>query len=168
MRKVNKKAQMFKAFWYYMIRVPIIILLFGLFMYFSGGLQNQALASPNVREKIIVNRLFFSANSISYVDETIGKVYPGIIDIEKFENNVLDASFFTRENKAAAAKLDLINLDTNETKEAYINKDLYDRWKNYVKFEQYSSVKDQFYVLIKDGDNQYSGLLKVNVLMHNG
>ena len=165
---MNKKGQMFKAFWYYLIRVPIIILLFGLFMYISGGLQDQALSSPQIREKIIINRLFFSPNSISYVDDTLGRVYPGIIDMSKFDNVTLDRSFFTKENKASAAKLELINLDLEESKITYINEELYSRWKNYVKFEQYSSYKDQFYVIIRDGNKDYKGLLKVNVLMHNG
>jgi hypothetical protein len=165
---MNRKGQMYKVFWYYLIRVPIIIFLFGLFVYISGGIQGQALTSPEVREKIIINRLFFSPNSISYVDLTIGKVYPGVIDMSKFDNDTLDSSFSTKENAAAAAKLDLVNLDTDTTVSAYINKELYSRWKSYVKFEQYSSYKDQFYVTIKDNGKEYPGLLKVNVLMHNG
>jgi hypothetical protein len=164
----NKKGQTYEVLEYYVIRIPFVILLIVLFLYISGSLEGRALSSHNTREQIILNRIFYSPNSISYYNATTDRVYPGIIDLSKFQKEaVLDKAFYTGDNRVISGKLELIDLETNETYETYINKDDYNKWKNYIKFDQYENFIDKRYVLIKDGDMLKRGIIKINFVIPN-
>jgi len=43
---------------------------------------------------VFTQRIVYSPNGLSYHDPLSNKVYPGIIDLEKFNNPILDKSIF--------------------------------------------------------------------------
>ncbi|MCM2325238.1 MAG: hypothetical protein NDI94_02155 [Candidatus Woesearchaeota archaeon] len=162
--RMKKRGIVYQPAWF-IVRLLILFGLFGIFYYVSHTLMFRSLSSQEVSEKIVLNRIFYSPHSITYVDEN-GRVYPTIIDITKFDSLVLDEAIFTRDNNAATWKLELDFKDSK--KESYINKELYERWKNYVKFEQYSNINVKKYVLVKEGHEMHPGVIKISLVMHDG
>ena len=65
---------------------------------------------------ILINRILFSPNGISYFDEEISRTYPGIIDLEKFDDSILEQSINLPENRIVAARLILLDLNKEEIK----------------------------------------------------
>lgn len=167
MRNLKKKGQAFTMLQYYAIRIPVILILVVIFVYVASTMESRALSSHDTRKEIILNRIFYSPNSISYYDESINRVYPNIIDIRKFDDVTLDAAFSTRVTKVLTGRLELINLENDEMHEAYINKEQYDRWKHYTKFDQFENFIDRKYVLLKDEDGLHKAIIKINFVIPN-
>ncbi|NTV24279.1 MAG: hypothetical protein HGA85_07990 [Nanoarchaeota archaeon] len=165
---MKKKAIGYNIVEYYIIRIPYLILLIGIFLYVTGSLERQGLSSHNTRQQIIINRIFYSPNSITYTDSATGRSYPNVVDLSRFKDEaVLDKAFFTMQSRVLAASLQLTNLDTAEVYQAYINQDAYDRWKSYTKFEQYENFIDKRYVLIRNGDTLQKGVIKISLVIPN-
>lgn len=165
---MNKKAQSFYTIMQYIfVRISFILVLVAVFVYVSGSLDTNALTSNDVRKQVIQNRLFYSQNSITYVDPDTGRVYPHIVDLGKFETVQLDKAFYTKENNILAGRIDLTDTQTNTTHTAYINEDKYESWKHYTKFDQYDNFIEKKAVLIKDQGNLYQGAIKLNFVIPN-
>ena len=49
----------------------------------------------------------------------------------------------------------------------YINKDQYERWKHYTKFDQYDNFIEKKFVLIRDEGKLYPGVIKLNFVIPN-
>jgi len=77
---------------------------------------------------VFINRVTFSPHGISFYDEDIGKSYPGIIDFDKFNGEVLKKSIDLPTNRIIAARLSLNELDGKNLKDAYFNKEWYYNW----------------------------------------
>lgn len=164
---MNKKSQAYQILEYYLVRIPFILILVGLFVYMASSLESNALQSHDVRKQIIQNRIFYSPNSITYFDLESGRIYPHIIDMERFNNLQLDQAFWTKENKLLTGKIDLTNVDLNKTETAYINEDQYERWKHYTKFDQYDNFIEKKLVLIREDGKLYQGVIKLNFVIPN-
>lgn len=167
MSRLTKKAQTFTILQYYAIRIPIILILVVIFIYVSSTLESRALSGHDIRTQVILNRIFYSPNSITVYDEISGRVNPSIVDLNKFRDVTLDSAFSTRLTNAITGKLDLKDLENDETFEAYINKEQYDRWKHYTKFEQYDNFIDRRYVLILTDEGLHKGVMKINFVLSN-
>ena len=83
--KKNKKAQISQMVMYYIPRIFFtIIALFVVLALIRGFIVtkvNTEQAETNVYDFV----LMYSKNGISYYDEEIGRVYPGVIDINDLE-----------------------------------------------------------------------------------
>jgi hypothetical protein len=167
--KLNKsrKGQAFNVVHYYAVRIPIILILMVIFIYVSSTMESRALSSHDTRKEIVLNRIFYSPHSISYFDTDSQRVYPNIIDLQKFRDFTLDKAFDTRESRVITGKLELLEIGSDELYEAYINKENFDRWTHYTKFDQYENFIDKKYVLIKDDDELKKGVIKINFVIPN-
>lgn len=143
----------------------IIIIMFVLYL-FSTSLIKTNIDVSNIRNLVFFNRVLYSPSSISYTDDYISRIYPGTIDINRFNDDILTKALNYTENKIAM-RLELTNLENNEIKEAYLNKEWYDRWEPLTKFEQYEKKIKLRYVLIKDKDRLYKGLLRIDMVIVN-
>ncbi len=117
----------------------------------------------HIESSILVNRLLFSKNGISYYDESIERLYPGVIDFNRFEEisknnpNILDNEIITYgvDNPMIAAKITLKQEDKKDVI-AYYNKDKFDRWEPRVLpgieggAGSVRAFKQQKYVLVKN------------------
>ena len=164
---MNNKAQAYEILEYYLIRIPFILILVGIFIYMASSLESNALQSHDTRKQIIQNRIFYSKDSITYYDPNSERVYPHIVDMERFNDVQLDQAFWTKENRQLSGKLDLTNTELNKTETAYINKDQYERWKHYTKFDQYDNFIEKKFVLIRDEGKLYPGVIKLNFVIPN-
>lgn len=130
------------------------------------------ITNVDIREaeaNILINRLLYSKNGLSHYDESIKRVYPGVIDLDKFKQlsmnnpNALDSVVinYGSDNPIIAAKITLRGIDTYKGDPeiiVYYNKDRFDKWEP----RTLSSIrggagtvkafKEQNYVLAKEGD----------------
>lgn len=90
----------------------------------------------DAESRIIANRIVFSPNAISYYDEKLERLYPGIIDAEKLKDNVLDSAL-TVEKGRISAKVTLYNDKGNKIKEAFAKKDQYETWYPLAQYAKY-------------------------------
>ncbi len=160
----SKKAAAFKMLNYAFFRMVFItILLFTLYLFASSQIKTNVNVN-GIKAVIFANRLLYSPNSISYRDPITDRVYPGVIDPANFNENTLNKAFNYDKN-LIAAKLELKNFETNETIEAYLNKEWYGRWEPLAKFEQYEKTIKWRYVLIKDNEKLAQGLLRIDTVV---
>jgi len=87
-----------------------------------------------LESEIFANRLPCSPNSISFVDEISGRVYPGIIDLNKFktneiEDNLLKSIYYGNSNRNVGAKITLKNPGKGEENQIFYNKVFYEEKK---------------------------------------
>ncbi|MBW2977601.1 hypothetical protein KY331_02030 [Candidatus Woesearchaeota archaeon] len=161
--KMNKKAVTFSTMNLLFWRFLFIGVSFAIIVYLAFSSIQENVDVQQTKNFILVNRMLYSPNSITYVDPNTGRVYPDIIDLTKFNEKVLNKSINTDKNQIAV-KLELKNLDANEVIDAYLNQKWYDRWSPLVKFEQYSKTIKWRSVLIKKGDQINKGRLRIDVV----
>jgi len=151
---------------YAFLRMIFIAILFYTVYLFAYSQIKINIDIDDTRNLIFVKRLLYSPNSFSYTDNITGRTYPGIIDINRFDSDILAKAFnFSKNN--IAAKIELTNLENNEKKEIYLNQKWYERWHPLTKFEQYEKKIKQRYVLINDNGKLKEGLLRIDVVISN-
>ena len=76
-----------------------------------------------IKANLFSNRIIYSANGISYYDESINRVYPGIIDSKKFSSaDFLDkAVYYGEKNREIGAKIVLKDLDEGKESVLFYN-----------------------------------------------
>lgn len=135
----------------------------------------------NVESNIFINRLLYSKNGLSYYEESLKRMYPGVIDLNKFRElannnpNSLDniAINYGSNNPMIAARITLTSpLNQNQNSlTVFYNKERFDRWEprtlSTVKGGAGSvrSFKEQRYVIVKDGEESTSGILEFYVII---
>jgi len=137
--------------------------------------------SAEAEARILINRLIYSPNDISYLDADTNRNYPGIIDYKKFislENfpNELDTKTISygQYTNLIAAKLILKNSESNKEDVAFYNKENYEFWEPRILSTvkggtgSVKSFAEQKYVLIKEQNKLSSGLLKIQVIVRTG
>lgn len=131
----------------------------------------------DVEHNVLESRLLYSRNGLSYFDSEISRLYPGIIDVEKFQSlslknpNALDemSMSYGAENPIIAAKISLVTSEKESI--AYYNKDKYDKWEPRSLSGviggsgSYKSYAVKKYVLAKDGERIMPALLELKVIV---
>ncbi len=128
----------------------------------------------DIREKetyVIVDRLLYSEQGITYVDPDTGRVYPGIIDSKKFNEYTLEHIFTNPNNIHFAMELTLSTYDLDRTI-------IYNR-RNYVIWEDVQETgaegiggarlfEHRRPVIVFEDDKLVKAILKIAILMPNG
>ena len=131
----------------------------------------------NVESNILTTRLIYSKDGLSHYDDEIDRVYPGIIDLKKFNElsssnpNAFDSSLinYGADNPIISAKITL-KQEGKDDIEVYYNKDRYDKWKPRVLASvrggagSVKAFNEQKYVLVKDGNRITPAILEFNVI----
>ncbi|MBN2421881.1 hypothetical protein JXB41_01525 [Candidatus Woesearchaeota archaeon] len=161
-----KKAQAFNIMHWSFTRIPFIIGLIIIFYLFFSSQYNFALETHKVGDYIFEKRFLYSPNALAYQDPETKRVYPGIIDMTKFDEDNINKSFVF-EKSYIAAKFELTDLETGHVKEIYVNEKWYNRWSSYTSFEQYDQYILKRFVLIKTKDGFTKGFLKMDLVVNN-
>lgn len=133
-----------------------------------------------LQANVFTNRLLYSPNGISYLDQEINRIMPGIIDIEKFKQekdakeNFLEKNiFYGNNNREIAAKLKLDNLNEKQEYILFYNEKF---------FEEQSIIADSGFtegpggarkytkiydVVIYDQIDHSQGVLRIEVVIPN-
>ena len=158
---MNKRAVSFKIMNMAFFRILFITIAFFVVWMFTVSQIQEKIEIGDIKDTIIINRALYSPTSFSYVDANTGRVYPGIIDINNFNNLQLNNSFDYSGNNIAV-KFEIKY--SNKTKTAYINQKWYERWAPLTKFKQYSQTTNFRYVLVKEKDKMEKAVLRIDVV----
>jgi|SRR3989338_2154785 len=130
-----------------------------------------------VESDILISRLLYSPNGLSYFDNELKRVYPAVIDLNKFKQlsagspNQLDngAAAYGSDNPIIAAKITLKQEGSKDI-DVFYNKDRFDKWEPRTLSSveggagSVQSFKEQRYVLAKEGDKLSPAILDFNVI----
>jgi len=134
-----------------------------------------------VESSILVNRLLFSKDVFSYYDKNVERLYPGIIDLEEFQEislnnpNKLDTDTLAYgpdnppNNPIIAAKI-ILEQEGKDDIIAYYNKERFDRWEPRILpgikggAGSFKLFREKKYVLVKEGEILSPGVLDFFVI----
>lgn len=119
---------------------------------------------------VLMNRIMYSP-CITYYDSGIGRGFPGIIDLGKFNSNTLDNCIsYGDDNDYASANITLIDLDGRNLGTRYYNKFGYEVWKPRADMVGPGGAKSYFdtrYVLVDTGGDRVAAVLFMEVIIPN-
>jgi hypothetical protein len=180
----DRKAELaFKQVMFMFVRVFILIILFLSIVYVT---KKYIIVTDDIEDTeadILLRSLMTNKNSVIYYDEGIGRVYPYIIDAEKFTGDAdteLENVFnFGKGQRVMAARLTLF--DSNGDKylyknmalePVYINKQYFSTWLAMARtrfpgpggvFEKTKS----YYVNVMDSGELKPGIIEISVVLPN-
>jgi len=155
--------------------IPQIIFLIAVLFAFVVLIKVFIITQIDVRQvdaNIFINRVLLSKGAISHYDGRIGRIYPGVVSLERFQEissanpNALDGEIISygTDNPILAAKMTLRREGYADII-AYYNKEKFDRWEPKVLSGveggpgSVKAFERQMYVLVKDGDTLSRGML---------
>ncbi|MBU0536130.1 MAG: hypothetical protein KKE20_04140 [Nanoarchaeota archaeon] len=134
--------------------IPITAMIFAVFV--TGFQIKSNTYMADVEDTIIQTRFFNNPDCFAYQDPDTGRVYPGIIDIRKFNQAIMDSCYSVPKNYLSGYfRLELKDIDRNQE---YTPVESANFGENYIR---QGSEKEPFLVLIKDGDTLQSGIIYV-------
>ncbi|MBN2368474.1 hypothetical protein JXC34_05640 [Candidatus Woesearchaeota archaeon] len=163
-RRLGKKGDAYEILWHIVVRLPYIAILFIIFMYINVNMTSTAMDSQRVNSNIISSRIIISPGALAYQDPDTGRVYPGIIDKEKFTQETIDAAFKVIDNTRIAARIELESISGEDLGSIYINENWYDRWTPYTAFERFDRDVFRKIVQIKTEKDIIPGVIKIHVV----
>lgn len=171
MTTLNKKAQLTFNIGYWIPRILFLVVAFLAVFFLVRKFQLDLVDVSDLEADLMKYRLIYSRNSISYTDEITGRVYPGIITLDDFEQARIDRSMsFGNYSRMMAMKLELLSLDGSPIKTTFYQKDWYLRTKPLVGLKGPGGAKEHIYffpVLIKDGEEKENAVLKISIVTPN-
>ncbi len=149
---------------YFIITLICLTISFILFSYaISREVSSTTVIPDNLEMTILTNRFLNSPDCLAYQDKETGRAYPGIIDLEKFNDEALEKCYSTEDSTLKAFKLSLespnLNIPPEENSDNKANKYfiLTPNWaaRRYTQTSQY--------VIIYHKENFYRGRLLIAV-----
>lgn len=154
--------------------IPRMIFIIGAVLATVMLIKHFLLVNIDVAEaegQILINRFIYSPDCVSFRDKDLGSTHAGIIDLERFNSEVLDECiFYGDENNYASAKLTLYLLDTGEDITAYYNQKGYEIWVPLLDMEGSGgskSFQDFKYVFVRTNDELRRAILGIEVVTPN-
>jgi hypothetical protein len=161
---MNKKGIMDTILNWVFYRLPILIIIivfFGLALIYH---YNTGLNSHSIEYLVMANRIIYSPNLLAYRDPDTNRVYPGTIDLKKFDTAKLEGNL-KNASERLAINLELSYLDKDNVTKAYINEKKAKIWDDYVAIGGYDLSVQKRYVKIKDNTGFHPGTLKIKVII---
>ena len=134
--------------------------------------------SFDAESTLLVERILYSPGLIMYVDHTIDRPYPAIIELEKFtsadiEQRLMDAMNYGDKNQHIAAEIKLKDLKDGRSYTTYYNKFGYENWDVLTRLRianigagSARAMESSAYVLIHHSDDTFSrGNVQIRVVM---
>ena len=156
----------------------MFIITVAVFVFFIVHVEKNIDTFP-IESEILIDRMLYSNNGLWLYDQDIGRLYPGILELETFKNkpkiesSLNKTMYYGKENKRAAAELVLEDKDKNKFGPIYYNEQKYKEWVEWYKagvIEGAGGRKGktkEISVMIKDKDGSVPGTLSITVLIPN-
>ncbi len=138
---------------------------------FTTGFVKKEFDIRDAEARIFANRLLYSPNGISYIEEDLGRSYPWTVDLAKIDSSFLDSAFKLDDNQVLAAKITVTSTAGNVMKEAVYNEVWYYRWLPLMGKRgtgASSVITEKRYVLVYEGGEfKGQGILEMQILIPN-
>jgi len=158
-RMLDKKAMAEAALW--IIRILILVAIVAAVHFVQIMALNNALQSYDTEFYILNTKILYSPTGLAYQSLVSGRAYPGIIELEEFNEANLNSSM----TRNIPTKLRLMNLDKSLIKELYYDKEGYNLLEPLAFSKQYDTINKTYYVLINDKGENKQGLLNVEMVV---
>lgn len=132
---MKKKALHTMEIIFWIPRIIFLIIVMFALMFLLRHFIFTTVDISEVRATTFIHRSLYSPNGLSYLDEATGRIYTGIIDLEKFKDSTTleNSIFYGEKNTEVAAKFELVDEETNKLHILYYNQDKYEDWKKFHK-----------------------------------
>lgn len=171
--RINKKAQISHTvlksiLWFFFLIVVLLSIVF-----LVRGYITVVIDTKDIEADLFYSEVLFTREGISYYDTIIDRVYSGIIDINKFNNEVFSRSIsYGSENYFISANFSLIDQDGIEIGSFVYNEEWYKKWKPLTK--RYlpgpgsaTKIQKRSYVLVKQGTDIVPATLYAEIIYSN-
>ena len=153
-----------------LMRVVLTIAVLLIIILFINLYSNINMDTAEAEAETFIYRTLYSADGISYTDGVSGRVYPGIIDLSKFENNsipLLEKSIDYGADEHVGAKFIVKDFAGKPLASAVYNPKTHRRIaEKGIAGPGGVDVKEkQVYALIKDKDSIIKGRLEISVVV---
>ncbi|MBW2992410.1 hypothetical protein KY345_04300 [Candidatus Woesearchaeota archaeon] len=157
---MNKKAQAQALLW--IIRIIILVAVVGVLHYLMVLAMNNSLKTADTEIYIAHNRIMYSLTGLAYTSLATGRTYPGIIDIELFDQGRLNK---TNLRKIPVRVLLSTIKDNTINREIYYDKERFEQLKPLVFSKKYDLINKTQYVLIRDQEQLKPGKLIMEMVV---
>ncbi|MDP7180363.1 MAG: hypothetical protein QF824_03775 [Candidatus Woesearchaeota archaeon] len=156
----NKKARVTVYTWMWVITILFILIPFYVGIRFIvGAALESSLSTGDLESHILFNRVFYSKNSVFYTNELTKRHYTNIVDIDKFNEQVLKDLF--NETKLQISFKLTLEPESQPPTEIFYNQKLYESIEPRLINKNYDSITQSILVTIKDEDTYTKGKLIV-------
>jgi len=176
---MKKKAQFTELVISYIPKIFLLSLVFVAIVVFVNRYTMDKLDVQKIEASLLIDRMVYSRNCFSYIDEKDGtnRPYPGIIDLDKFTSANLDSCIFygvdsegKSRNIYTAASVILKDSEGNVLKTIYHNEAWYKNWQPIVDKRGpggTKSYRETNYILYYKEGKLERGKLEFDVIIPN-
>jgi hypothetical protein len=168
---MNKRGLIFEDMLVWLLRIIFLTVVVFCVVFLIRMLIVENVQVSEIEMDYFAKRVYLSKQGFAFYDDKIDRVYPGIIDYQKFaygQERLENAMYYGEKNQYIAAKVYLKN---NKTEFIY-NERRYSRWKplsnlNLIGIGGARSRTFEFPVIVKDNDNTFNDVLVIDVATPN-
>ncbi len=154
---MNKKGKTFsltKEWVFWILQAIVVFVILGFIFVIIQIPSNLEFKIDGLKHSLLRQHLIYDVNCLAYQDE---RVYPGIIDINKFRKENLEKCFQTESNGV------MISLNYNGMKDIKLNEKL-NKFEFCFNKDNFYCTNRTFYVLVYDKNKFENGLLNIAIL----
>jgi hypothetical protein len=127
-----KKSQVMDNVIGYLFKVVLIVVIFSVIVFLVRQGIKFDIDIFEIESVILASKLLYGANLLSYTD-SYGKVYSGVIDMDKFSNislieNVLNQGIYYTNRDHIMAKIEIVDIDGHIFGPVYLQRDSFNVW----------------------------------------
>jgi hypothetical protein len=138
---------------FYIVMITVIVMIVLAFVFLLGSYTNKLTAVPDkLKAELVASRFINIPECFAYQDPITKRVYSGIIDLEKFNENQMNNCYLTEKEQGHQQlnfKLQLQNKNS-----------VFVKTNNYFKIDHFTLSKK---VVVKEGDNFFTDTLLIFV-----
>lgn len=140
----------------YIWKLFFTVIVFTILLIFINGAVKYDIDTFPTEANILSFRLLYAKGALSYYDAELHRNYPGIIDLSRFRQGMLDSVIdYKADSDHITAKIELEDIQGNEYDPIYLNKEAYMKWYPVAKTKGKGPgaaqfMEKSFYVLVKD------------------
>ncbi len=138
-------------------RIIVIAVIAGIVFFLITMPIKQNFQIDKLQQGILMQRFVYSENCLAYKEND--RIYPGIIDSNKFNDQNLRNCFQANNNVGIR-----LNLITNEVNTVNLNDRLTEKFDFCFDKKHFTCSNYNYYVLINDNNEIKTGLLNINMI----
>ncbi len=168
----SKKAMGAYDMIYWIARILFVVMMLVSIYFVARIYESQQSDTADIEASVFKDYLLYNPNALSYSDPYTGRTYPGIVDLQNFDPEILEsAANFSGGKEMIAANITLLDFEDNIVKQAYYNRERYLDWlplshETFLGRGTVLKADNRTYVLYVDEEgNREQGMLLTEILV---
>ena len=105
MRNLNKKGAQYEKEILFIAWIIMLVYVLLVTAIFTSGFVKREVDVRDAEARIFANKILYSPNGISHVDEDLGRNFIGTVELKKINSSFLDTIAVIEDNSIIAAKI---------------------------------------------------------------